>query len=335
MSSSLIARIAAKYGLETVEIRDPQKGYRNQSFPVILKNGVMVNVLLYKSEPGILQRMHDTHRVSNFLATQHFAVRHTISPKIIQLTAGTRIKYGALYNYLPGTTIAWESYTRRHIKLLGATMSDMHAALVGQQLTSVNVIEEYLKIVTRMQHYFSKAQVQEAMRDKLGLAFNISPLERSKKLLTSCKRYPSQTLHMDFVRGNILFEGSGETLIISGILDFEKTAYGPKYFDIARTVAFLLVDCKYITEEKVLRYFLYSGYEKRGGSSLRLAGESSNPRKLIREIVNLFLAYDFYKFLRHNPYEALQENEHYHRTVALMLKQQRSFIEKTQAHALQ
>ncbi len=74
---------------------------------------------------------------------------------------------------------------------------------------------------------------------------------------------PHALLHMDFVRGNILYSQNHE-LRISGILDFEKAAYGSPLFDIARTYAFLLVDCKYKSEKEIGKYFLRSGYIKRG-----------------------------------------------------------------------
>jgi len=79
-------------------------------------------------------------------------------------------------------------------------------------------------------------------------------------------------------------------------------------FDISRTLAFLLVDCKYKLSAEVRKYFLRSGYEKRG------QGELPDSR-LVQALTGLFLLYDLYKFLRHNPYESLHQNQHYIRTV--------------------
>ncbi len=42
---------------------------------------------------------------------------------------------------------------------------------------------------------------------------------------------------------------------------------------------------------------------------------------LLEVLVDLFLFYDFYKFLRHNPYESLTDNEHFIRTKAILLRQ--------------
>lgn len=115
---------------------------------------------------------------------------------------------------------------------------------------------------------------------------------------------------MDFVRGNILFEDTD----ISGILDFEKTASGHTIVDIARTLAFLLVDCKYKPYDKVDKYFLYSGYQKRGRSKDIGNDDDRN------QFVEMFLFYDLYKFLLHNPYESLRLNEHHVRTKDILVR---------------
>ncbi|HEX9153621.1 MAG TPA: hypothetical protein VF809_02260, partial [Candidatus Saccharimonadales bacterium] len=101
---------------------------------------------------------------------------------------------------------------------------------------------------------------------------------------------------------------------ISGVIDFEKTAYGHPLFDIARTLAFLMIDCKHKPADKVRKYFLGSGYIKRSSADL-----SSSYMSMLNPFIELFLFYDFYKFLRHNPYESLPDNEHFVRTVEFML----------------
>ena len=167
--------------------------------------------------------------------------------------------------------------------------------------------------VQRHSHrYFSDHNIRDAMRRKLRLAVAPDQFIMLQTLLASCRTLPGgQALHMDFVRGNILFD---QTPRITGVLDFEKTALGHPAFDIARTLAFLFVDCKYKDPEKVRKYFLYSGYNKRGDAPLP-------QEKLIDALVPLFLLYDFYKFLRHNPYESLAQNEHFVRTKNILLEQ--------------
>jgi len=305
MGHQLVEQILHSYGVVPNAVLSTQKGYRNESHPIVLDDGSRANFILYKSEPGIKEKIQNANRVSNFLAGQGFPTRRTIDDRTIKVASALRTKYGALYNYLPGETIPWEAYTRDHIKQLGKIMSDIHAALLAMPRPPQNhVADEYIAIAKRMEKYFSDPHVQAAMREKLGLALGVRILHPQPKLLEATKHMPGQqTLHMDFVRGNILFTGK----TITGILDFEKTAYGRPEFDIARTLAFLLVDCKYKDAAKVRKYFLHSGYQKRGQAAF------TNPA-LLDKLLNLFLIYDFYKFLRHNPYEYLHQNEHFVRT---------------------
>ncbi len=108
---------------------------------------------------------------------------------------------------------------------------------------------------------------------------------------------------------------------MTGILDFEKTAYGHPVFDVARTLAFLLVDCEYKGEAKIRKYFLQSGYNKRGTVNFRnpIIKHGNRTTNLLESLIDLFLLYDFYKFLRHNPYEFLEQNHHYKRTRDILL----------------
>jgi Ser/Thr protein kinase RdoA (MazF antagonist) len=241
------------------------------------------------------------------------------------MAAGKYEKYGALYHYLPGRTIPWEGYTRDHIKLLGKTMSDMHAALAGLADNGLpETSDEYLTIVARMRTYFNSAPVQRALAGKLLLRVKPEVFDQFEQILIGSKLLSGkQPLHMDFVRSNILWEDvppkittkEGFGVAISGILDFEKAAYGHPLFDIARTLAFLLVDCKYKTPEKVRKYFLNSGYSKRGAAAV-----PGKHLELLEPLLDLFLFYDFYKFLRHSPYEYLPQNEHFARTKDMLLQ---------------
>ncbi len=309
---SVIARILAEYGLDYTRVLDPQTGYRNRSYAVMLAGGRTANVILYKTEPGILAKIRAANTVSNYLAEHGFPTRQTIDPRIITLRYGGKVKYGAVYNYLPGRTIPWEAYTMKHLKLLGATMGRMHAALREMKPPAGTLPDLNLgsrDLVSRMNAYFARANVQAAMQAKLGVTLRPAIFKAYTKLLLACVNLPNQQpLHMDFVRSNILFEGSA----ISGVIDFEKTAHGHPVFDIARTLAFLLVDCKYKSEPKIRKYFLKSGYIKRGGQDLV-------KNNLLEHLVNLYLLHDFYKFLLHNPYDFLEQNEHFVRTKHLLI----------------
>ena len=295
MSKVLVERILQQYGLRPEYAHDVQKGYRNQSFAVEVEDGRMLNLILYKMEDGILDRIRSANRVADFLAKKGFPARRTADDRIISMKSGELVKYAALYEYLPGTTIPWEAYTMDHIKQLGAVMSNMHAELKPLHQEDLPfVIDECRALMTRMEKYFADDGVHDAMAGKLGLA--IFDVTRIRPALTESINLPAQALHMDFVRGNILF-AEDEKAQITGVLDFEKATWGPPVFDIARTLAFLIVDCKYKDEAKVRKYFLHSGYNKRGQAEFE-------PTKLLEDLLNFFLLYDFYKFLRHNPYES-------------------------------
>lgn len=300
------------YGLPHSRILPPQKGYRNTSYGVV-SGARMLNLILYKREPHILARIKNANLVGDFLAGQGLPARATHSPRIIKLQAGARVGYGALYRYLPGNTIPWEAYSKDHIKALGATMSHMHAAL--QKLSAPGlpkVAADQQALLARMQRYFAQTGVRQALSQKLNLV--VAPPDLAQ-LLALCGRLPGQQpLHMDFVRGNILFQGK----TVSGILDFEKAAAGHPIFDIARSLAFLLVDCKFKPEAKIRKYFLRSGYHKRGRAPYYAI--KIGQTNLLEQLLDFFLLYDFYKFLRHNPYESLPHNHHFVRTRDLLLK---------------
>lgn len=307
-------RVLAAYGFTGAHLLPVQKGYRNQSHGATLPNGERVNLIIYKREPGILATLKRANQVGDHLAHQGFPARHSRDPRIIRLQSGPRTQYAALYAYLPGHTIPWEAYTMEHLKQLGATMSTMHQLLAQAPFTLQNhVNSEYLAIVQRMQRYFADPHVQQALHAKLALQVTVP--DHFARILTGCAGLPNQQpLHMDFVRGNVLFN---EQARITGVLDFEKTAHGHPLFDIARTLAFLLVDCKYKTEAQVYKYFLHSGYNKRGPHSFKVTAHNT---QILEALIDLFLLYDFYKFLHHNPYESLPANEHFLRTRQLLLQ---------------
>jgi Ser/Thr protein kinase RdoA (MazF antagonist) len=307
-----LSKVLDSYGVKYQRIFESQKGYRNEIWPVLLSDGRILNVTFFKREPGIVDRMRHADLASEYLASFGMPTRQRLDPRILRLKSGNQITNIGLYNYLPGETIPWESYTMERIKNLGATMSDMHAHLsLMPHADFPSVYDEYLQIIMRMKRYFSRPEVIEAISQKLKLTVNITYLDRFSKLLKNMRVLPNQqVLHMDFVRGNILFKDDE----ITGILDFEKTSVGHTIVDISRTLAFLLVDCKYKTADKVLKYFLYSGYQKRGQA------KDIGDNIVRNQLVNLFLTYDFYKFLIHNPYESLVQNDHYTRTRDILVK---------------
>jgi Ser/Thr protein kinase RdoA (MazF antagonist) len=327
MQPELISRILELNRIPHGDILSPQKGYRNTSYPVITglgATGASLNVIIFKREPGIIARIKRADLVSDFLTSKGFPARQTRSNIIVIKTkTGTHehIKqYARCYTYLPGETIPWEAYTMKHLKLLGQTMSHMHNACKDFSTTEnvryPSVVEENDSLITRMRRYFRQPGVQRAMQEKLSVSLDIDALTNDFLKISELLQQPQfadtkQILHMDFVRGNILFREAE----LTGILDFEKVAFGARVYDIARTLAFLLVDCKYKEPTKIRKYFLDSGYQKRGGNML-----SDHEKAVLEQLVGFYLFHDFYKFLRHNPYESLHTNLHFLRTRDILIK---------------
>lgn len=304
--TALVTKALKLYGVSPTRIYTPQKGYRNSNYKIDTQHGAL-NLILYKREPDMLARIRRTNNVGNYVAAHDLPARQTANSRILQIKSPTQTRFFALYHYLPGKTIPWEAYTMEHLKILGKTMSDMHAILAMYPAELPSVAQELRALNSRMLAYFADNNVQRALSQKLGLRFNVVDFT---EVIDTCQKLPgAQALHMDFVRGNILFEDTH----VTGILDFEKAAYGPTVFDVARTLAFLLVDCKYKPAAKVYKYFLRSGYNKRG--SVRFAHWNA-----LEKLLPFFLLHDFYKFLRHNPYEALPANQHFVRTIAILVK---------------
>lgn len=317
---SLVRRIIQLYGLKALHVLPTNRGYRNISAPVMLDDGTLINVMIYKHEPGMDDTIRRADAVSDYLAERGLPTRHSLYTRIAQISTGTKIRYAKIYDYLPGVTIPWEAYSRGHIVALGADMSKMHELLQGYATIGMPDAEQgYSDLNDRMQQYFADHGVRNSLETKLGVRFDHLRLDMFRTLFAQCRTLEGRhALHLDFVRGNILFDGSKEHGIprISGILDFEKTAVGYPLFDVGRTLAFLLVDCKYKTSEQVTKYFLDSGYNKRGATILPKVSVKTleGTHDLLALLMDFFLLHDFYKFLRHNPYESLAENHHYVRT---------------------
>jgi len=302
----LVTKALGLYKVSASKVHAPQKGYRNSSYKISSATGTY-NFILYKNEPGMLERIRAANSMGDFLHTRGLSARQTADPRILQIKSPRQTRFGALYFYLPGHTISWEAYTMEHLKMLGKTMSDMHAQLIYFKDQTPDAAEELLALNKRMITYFTDVNVVRAIGKKL----NIRVVQCIYyDTIIQCQKLPgAQALHMDFVRGNILFDGTQ----VRGILDFEKAAYGPTVFDIARTLAFLLVDCKYKPAAKIYKYFVRSGYNKRG--SMQFTDWDA-----LEKLLPFFLLHDFYKFLRHNPYEYLPQNEHFVRTKTILVK---------------
>jgi Ser/Thr protein kinase RdoA (MazF antagonist) len=335
---AVIRKIAVAYGLQPQSIAAPERGYRNHSFRLDLPGGRRLNLIQYKRDPDILDRIRRANAVGEYLAGHDLPVRAPADPRILRITGRTTTTYASLYNYLPGATIPWEAYTRRHIKLLGLTMGRLHAELAtmpnSDLIQTHPATTELLHQIRQILTYFAYPNVHSALRTKLGLRLNETWLSAQSTLIEYVAGLPSQQpLHLDLVRSNVLFTAASprsdlernggiqlDNLAVTGIIDFEKTAWGSPLLDLARTLAFLLVDCRYKTPNQIRKYFLYSGYVKRGGGDIGHHRRPGHNRLLLDELVDYYLFYDFAKFLRHNPYESLSQNAHFLRTRSLLMQ---------------
>lgn len=323
VDAQIVAAIEA-FGLEGAKFAVPHAGYRNVSY-AITRGNKRYNLLIHKNEAGVIGRIRRTNMLGTALHQAGLPVRYPLDERILEMRMGTT-RYALLYNYLPGTTIPWEAYTMKHIKLLGWAMACLHRAMEPLDASGFpKVYDEYHAILKRINTYFEQASVSRAVQQKLGVSCTASALRRFENFLTACSTLPKQQLlHMDMVRGNVLFGAAspGDTfhinnLALTGVVDFEKAAAGHPLFDVARTLSFLLVDCSTKSQEQIYRYFLNSGYGKRGESPVKPISVKL-PHGLecdvLETAIDLFLLYDFYKFLRSNPYESLSNNYHYIRT---------------------
>lgn len=328
VDAQIMAALEA-FGLEKAEFASPHAGYRNVSYAVT-HGSSRYNLLVHKDETGVIDRIHRTNMLGATLHQAGVPVRFPLDERILKMRMGAT-RYALLYNYLPGTTIPWEAYTMKHIKLLGWAMAHLHRAMAPLDVSGFPAVyDEFQAILIRVGSYVNQVSVSRAIRQKLGLSCTASTLERFENFLTVCSTLPEQQLlHMDLVRGNVLYGPAARDdtfcindLALTGIIDFEKSAAGHPLFDIGRTLSFLLVDCSTKSQEQIYRYFLDSGYRKRGQAQVKpVSVKLPNGVKcdVLETAIDLFLMYDFYKFLRSNPYESLAENYHYIRTRDLLI----------------
>ena len=320
MNRQIVERAMELYGIRPVKIHDEMSGYRNKSYRVEVRDHADLNLIIFKPEPGILDRINRADAVSEHVAARGLPARRRFDPRTMQLTgASGRIHYVRIYEYLPGATIPWEEYTKKHIKLLGWAMSDFHHAATDYDGDLPDGLDICRRQLAAMKKYFADDHVRGAMRRKLKLTIGPAVLDLLADGLMRAKNLsPTIPLHLDLVRGNVLYGDGGAWQIgdvsLTGLIDFEKVARGPAVLDLARTYAFLIVDSSRKSPEKIFKYLIHSGYNKRGKNQVDF------PASIFWSLVRFFLLYDFYKFLCHNPYEHLGENHHFRLTRNMLIR---------------
>ncbi|MBU0975812.1 MAG: phosphotransferase [Patescibacteria group bacterium] len=342
MNDLIIDIVSKNYNVSISKILKLAGGFRNLCFEVSTGSKRYV-FIIYKRESKIRQVIENSHFVAKLLDSYGFITRIPVltcdKEEYKRVHTKEGYHYCALYDYLEGETIPWEAYTRRHLKSIGKTLSDMHYALRGismtksqfsnnNQISISNTQDVFQKLpkwqdltekeIEEMKTYFEKVEPWIIRKLKVGLNWKMILKVLDSVLRQSQPKAGPLTqaiLHYDFVRGNILFSDKLDKKLdiypIIGILDFEKVCVGPVIADIARTLAFLIIDCKYKKEATVRKRFLISGYNKRGKNSLSI--KSINSPGMVH-LLSFFWLRDFWKFLEHNPYEFLHMNEHYVRT---------------------
>ncbi len=332
-----------------IKVEEFKQGYMNYTVRIeIIKGndknlytGVFYNINRYHDQYAF-NFLTEIYEFSKFLYDNKLPTRTAVSNKKGELLTWINEKrlFG-LYNYLEGETIPWESYTRRHLHALGQRLVEFHklgmSYLQKRQIKYIPSWREYVKVdYKKMRAYF--IENSETIGMKLNFAIDFDKLNKVYQKISIDKRAMDSStevidkqgneelvikdvdeensrmrtiLHMDFVRSNILFSDKkqGEYYPITGILDFEKVLVGSVLPDLGRTLAFLFVDCKYKSYDRVLYEFLKKGY-------------CQSVKVKFREIyvyMLYFLVRDMWKFLQSNPYESLSKNEHYNRTKSLLL----------------
>ena len=323
-SSELISFLKANYielsSSKDFVIKSPTQGYMNQVL-VIESEGAKYTAIFYNanrySSKKEKQDLDEKYKFAEYLDENGLPSRVPTYSKddkhILKYTFnnGDQNLFG-LYKYLEGETIPWEAYTRRHLYALGELTKKLHdlGSKYLEQGNNLEVWDEYLKDdSTKMFDYFNAHEV--VIIEKLGIEINF---EFENLKLESSNDEQESLLHMDIVRGNVLFSDTKEELRypITGLLDFEKTLIGPTVVELARSLAFLLVDCAYKDEGEIIFYFLKQAY---GINNVKEYWETSN----IRDYLIYFLLRDLWKFLTANPYRSLGVNFHYQRTVEYLI----------------
>lgn len=331
MKDRIQEQILKHYGKKLRRIQKLEGGFRNSCYRADTDSASFV-FIIYKKERGIQKTIENAHLAAKFLKDKGFNTRVPILTKdkgeVKRILLDEEYRYCALYNFLEGETIPWEAYTRRHLKSIGKTLSDMHATLLLAQ--NSKLITQNLQkwsIITKREIYDMQKYLKEVepwIEKKLEVNLDWTNIE--EVFNSVMKRFAKSDqqkaiLHYDFVRGNILFSSKLDKKLdiypIIGILDFEKVCIGPVIADVARTLAFLIVDCKYKKEETVKKRFMISGYDKGGKNKLDIKCINS---PLMVHLLSFFWLRDFWKFLENNPYEYLHMNEHYLRTRDLLAK---------------
>jgi Ser/Thr protein kinase RdoA (MazF antagonist) len=318
-----------------IEVSEFSQGFMNHVLKISLLDdgqnksanyvGIFFNANRYCDEESA-KFLEEIDCVAGYLRNKGLPVRTAINTKVLTFQHENKTRFFSLFEFLPGDTISWEAYTRRHLRSLGLYLGKMHSALkeIDLPLQTIKNWNEYIVDDANKLRSYLKTN-SKYIEQKLNIKINVKEVEKTiYEVVNYTCPYEDpellpQLIHCDFVRGNVLFSNIKSGLIykITGILDFEKMLYGKVEIDVARTLAFLFVDCKYKTQDEIIKYFLNEGYNTLGCADPK-------QQKVIFSQLEKYMLYfwlrDFWKYLECNPYEDLGNNEHFIRTSGQLVK---------------
>lgn len=121
-----------------------------------------------------------------------------------------------------------------------ATHTDIRARMLVDKAKPVQ--EEHGNLVTYFQYADGEIRYPWSLKEIASAARLLATLHEHLKVrpFGSERSDLDRQLHLDFARGNILFQPGTSDAV--GVIDFETTASGPVEQELGRTLRFLLVD---------------------------------------------------------------------------------------------
>lgn len=203
----------------------------------------ILNLVIFNNEIGSIETIQIQNKACSELAKLNlsFQIRYPKS-RIIQIInkKNNFETLACLYNYIEGQTISWENYTSSRLKQIGKCLAELHLGFEALNFDRRLLSKLYpqkqicLDQTREMKSYFARLEVKLAMYKKLGIILNVN-FEKLESLVSQIES-ENKVLHMDFVRGNIIWDEDQNRIV--GIIDFEKMSLGKVEFDIARTLVF-------------------------------------------------------------------------------------------------
>ncbi|MEA2020357.1 MAG: phosphotransferase [Patescibacteria group bacterium] len=203
-------------------------GIRNAVFLVKSCRGDFV-LTIYKLVPDAENNVKRNLRIYIFLKPQGFSVPEVVPTKDGNLFAAKQIlgaeRLVSLHKYIGGFKIF--PYRKDDLVAMGKMLSNLHSCL--RTFPDQGILRSVPEVVATE-----------------NFAGN------------------NTVLHMDFARGNVLFEDHGN---ISVVLDFEEAMWGPPILDISKSLAIILKDNKEDSFDYIKEKF-FEGY-RQGATKLK------------------------------------------------------------------